>query len=46
MVIETLLCEVEAFLSDNNTFEGHQIELTGWSDAGAAWQIVLDSIQK
>ncbi len=38
--------EVEAFLSDYNTFEGHQIELTGWSDADAAWQMVLDSIQK
>ena len=38
--------EVEAFLSDYNTFEGHQIELTGWSDADAAWQMVLDSMQK
>ena len=38
--------EVEAFLSDYNTFEGHQIELTGWRDADAAWQMVLDSICK
>ena len=38
--------EVEAFLSDYNTFEGHQIELTGWRDADAAWQMVLDSMQK
>ena len=37
--------EVEAFLSDYNTFEGHQVELTGWSDADKAWQMVLDSIQ-
>ena len=38
--------EVEAFLSDYNTFEGHQIELTGWRDANAAWQLVLEAIQK
>ena len=37
--------EIEAFLSDYNTFEGHQIELTGWSDAAAAWQMVLDAIK-
>lgn len=36
--------EVEAFLSDYNTFEGHKIELTGWSDANAAWKLVLDSM--
>ena len=38
--------EIEAFLSDYNTFEGHKIELTGWRNADAAWQMVLDAMQK
>ncbi len=37
--------EIEAFLSDYNTFEGHRIELTGWRDATAAWEMVLAAIQ-
>lgn len=37
--------EIEAFLSDYNTFEGHRIELTGWRGADAAWQMVLAAIR-
>lgn len=38
--------EIEAFLSDYNTFEGHEIELTGWLDAAQSWELVEDAVEK
>lgn len=38
--------ELEAFLSDYNTFEGHRIELTGWKNAARAWELVLAAVEK
>lgn len=37
--------ELEAFLSDYNTFEGHHIELTGWRDAASALETVHRACQ-
>ena len=34
------LRELEAFLADYNTFEGNEIELTGWRGRDAALTIV------
>ena len=44
-LVQREIREIEAFLSDYNTFEGHRIELTGWGDAEKAWQMVLDAIR-
>lgn len=38
--------EVEAFLKDYNTFEGHSIQLTGWRDATSAFETVDRAMQK
>lgn len=38
--------EIEAFLSDYNTFEGHEIELTGWLGADEAWKLVELAVEK
>jgi len=40
------LRELEAFLTDYNTFEGNQIELTGWRSREAALQTVHAATQR
>ncbi len=41
-----LVRELEAFLSDYNTFEGNKIELTGWGDADAAMEEVKKAVKR
>lgn len=41
-----LLRELEGFLTDYQTFEGNQIELTGLRDAKAALQSVREAVRK
>lgn len=36
--------EIEAFLSDYNTFEGHAIELTGWGNAEQAFITLQETV--
>lgn len=40
------LKEIEAFLKDYNTFEGHEIELTGWRSAPDAMKTARDATQR
>ena len=37
--------EIEAFLSDYNTFEGHTITLTGWQNAEKAFENVKRAVE-
>ena len=38
--------EIEGFLTDYQTFEGNEIELTGIKNAEQAWESVLASVQR